>query len=75
MHVSLHEFLNQVHFEEALEIARFLNVENGDDVLMIEVTKELHLSKGAKTEHGMIEGSDFLDSHLLTARLVNGGTT
>ena len=61
-----HSYLNEVHFGECLVVSGLLNVENGNDVLMVEVSKELHLSQGSQTKHGVIEGSDLFDGHFLT---------
>jgi len=72
VHVGLHKLLNQVNFTEALIASWLLNVQDRNDVLMIEVTKQLHLTQGSQTEHGMIKRSDLLDSDLLTRRLMKG---
>lgn len=40
---------------------------------MIKVSQELHFSKCAQAEHGVIEGCDFLDCDLLARGFVNGG--
>ena len=37
-------YLNQVHLSEGLVVPRLLNVEDGDDVLVIEVSQQLHFS-------------------------------
>ena len=70
MHVGLHELLDEVDLSEGLVAARLLDVENGDDVFVIEVAEELHLTQRAQTEHGVVEGCDLLDGHLLARRLV-----
>lgn len=58
-------YLNQVHLREAFQVPRLLDIEYGDDVLVVEVAKKLHLSKRTETEHRVIERCDFLDSNLL----------
>lgn len=63
--------LNEVHLVEVVISARSLNVEDGDDVLMVEVAEKLHLSECPKAEHGMVKWSDLLDGHLLTGGLVD----
>src|SRR5215469_7558489 len=68
-------YLNQVYLRKCFQAARLLDIENRNDVLMIKVSQELHFSKCAQAEHGMIEGCDFLDCDLLTGRLVNGRAT
>ena len=66
MHFTGFAYLNEIDLSEALIVARLLDVEDRNDVLVIEVAQQLHLSKSAKAEHGMIERSDFLDCHFLT---------
>ena len=41
---SLHAHLNEVNLGERLVVARLLDVENRDDVLMVEIPQQLHLS-------------------------------
>jgi hypothetical protein len=55
MHISLHEFLNQVDFCEAIVCFGLDDIKDGDDVLMIEPSKELDLAQCAKTEHRMVK--------------------
>ena len=38
--------LDEVNFGKGIVIARLLNIKNRNDVLMVEVAKELHLSQG-----------------------------
>ena len=40
-------YLNEVHLIEGLVVAGLLDVENGDDVLMVEISQQLHLSEGS----------------------------
>lgn len=70
MHVGLHQFLNQVDLCEALVVSWLLDVEDGDDVLMVEVAKELHLTESSQAEHGVIERSNLFDGDLVSGRLV-----
>lgn len=62
--------LDQIHLGEGLIISGFLNIKDGNDVLVTEVSKKLHLSQGPETEHGMIKGRNLLDGYLLLGRLV-----
>lgn len=62
---NLRSYLNQIHFVKCLVITGLLDVEDRDDVLMVEVSKKLHLSEGSQTEHGVIERGNLLDSDLL----------
>lgn len=39
VHICLHQFLDQIHFREAFVISRFLDVEDGDYVFMVEVSQ------------------------------------
>ena len=67
---SLHAHLNEVNLSERLVVARLLDVEDRDDVLVVEIPQQLHLSQCSQTEHGVIKRSDLLNSHFLTRRLV-----
>jgi hypothetical protein len=58
-------YLNEIDFGEGLVVARLLDVQDGNDILMVKVPKKLHLSQSPQTEHGVIEGRDFLDRNLL----------
>lgn len=57
--------LYQVYFSEGFVVTRLLDVENRDDVLVVEVSQQLHLAKGAQAEHGVIERRDLLDGDFL----------
>ena len=70
--MSTQPYLNEIDFVEALVIARLLNIQNADDVLMIEVTKQLHLPQGTQTEHAVIKGRDLLDRNSLSRGLMDG---
>lgn len=72
VHIRLHEFLDKVDLVEAIVASRLLDIKNGDDVFVVEVTQQLHLSQSSQTEHGVVEGGNLLDGHLLPGRLVNG---
>ena len=58
-------YLDQIHLSEALVVPRLLDVENGDDVLVIKVAEQLHLSQCSQAEHGVVKGCDLLDGDLL----------
>lgn len=62
--------LNQIHLGESLVVAGLLDVEDGYDVLVVEVPQELHLTECAEAEHGVVEGCNLLDGDLLARRLV-----
>lgn len=66
-------YLNQVHLREALKVAGLLDVEDGNDVLMVEISQKLHFTQGTKTEHGVIEWGDFFDRNFLPRRLMERG--
>jgi len=66
--------LDEVHLSECLVVAGLLDIKDRDDVLVVEVSQQLHLSQCSQTEHGMIERRDLLDGDLLTGRLVQRGT-
>ncbi len=65
-------YLDQVNFRKCFQAARFLDIKDRNDVLVVEVSQELHFSQCAQAEHGVIEGRDFLDCDLLARRFVNG---
>lgn len=66
-------YLNQVHLVEALVVTRSLDIQNGDDVLVVKVAQQLHLAQCPQAEHGVVEGGNLFDGNLLAGRLVNGG--
>jgi len=70
VHIGLHKLLDEIDFGEGLIAAGFLDVEDRYNVLMVEVSQQLHLTQGSKAEHGVIEGRNLLDSDFLTRRLV-----
>ena len=63
--------LDQIDLVEGLIVPRLLDVEDGDDVLVIKVAQQLHLSECSQTEHGVVERGDLLDGDLLARGLVN----
>lgn len=65
-------YLDEVDLVEAIVASRLLDIKNGDDVFVVEVAQQLHLSQSSQTEHGVVEGGNLLDGHLLPGRLVNG---
>lgn len=65
--------LNQIHFIEALVVAGSLNIQDGDNVLVVEVAQELHLAECSQAKHGVVEWGNFFDGNLLARRLVDGG--
>lgn len=66
-------YLDQVHLVEAVIATRLLDVENRNDILMVEVPEELHLTQRSETEHGVVEWSDLLDGNLLARGLMYRG--
>lgn len=62
--------LNQVHLGETFVVPGLLDVENRDDVLVIEVSKQLHLTQRAQTEHAVIERRNLLDRDFLAGGFV-----
>ncbi len=65
VHVGLHELLDEVDLGESLVGSWLLDVEDGDDVLVVEVAEKLHLTEGSQTEHRVVEWGDLLDCDLL----------
>lgn len=60
------KYLNEVDLVKAVIASRLLDVKDGDDVFVVEIAQQLHLSQGSQTEHGVVEGGDFLDGNLLS---------
>jgi hypothetical protein len=58
-------YLDKVDFGEGLIVPRLLDVEDGDDVFVVEISQQLHLSQCSQTEHGVVEGRNLLDGDLL----------
>jgi len=63
-------YLDEIDFGETRVVAWFLDVENGNDVLVVEVAEELHFAESAQAEHGVIEGGDLFDCDFLARGLV-----
>lgn len=66
--------LNKVNLSEGLKTARLLDIEDGNDILVVEVSEKLHLTECPQTKHGVVERGDFLDCHFLARGLVDGRT-
>lgn len=66
-------YLNQVHLVESLVVTGSLDIQNGDNVLVVKVAQQLHLAQRPQAEHGVVKGCDLFDGDLLTRRLVNRG--
>lgn len=67
---KLATYLNQVDLVKRLITPWLLDIKNADDVLMVEVAQELHLSESSQAKHGVIEGGDLLNGDLLARRFV-----
>jgi hypothetical protein len=75
VHIRLHQLLDEVDLAEGLIVPRLLDIQNTDDVLVVEVAQEFHLTQSSQTEHAVVEGGDLLDGHLLARWLVERGAT
>jgi hypothetical protein len=64
--------LNQINFIESLVVTGPLNIQDGDNVFVVKVSQQLHLTQCTQTEHGMIEWGDLLDGNLLARGFMNG---
>lgn len=62
--------LNKVNLGKTFIIPRLLNIQNADDILVVEISQQLHLSKRSQAEHAVIKRRDLLDSDLLAGRLM-----
>lgn len=65
-------YLDQVDLVEALVVARSLDIQDRNDVLVVKVAQQLHLAQGAQAEHGVVEWGDLFDGDLLARRFVDG---
>ncbi len=63
-------YLNEIDFGESLIAAGFLDIEDGYNVLVVEVSQQLHLTQSSEAEHGVIKWGNLLDSDLLARGLV-----
>jgi hypothetical protein len=86
VHISLHEFLENVYISNSLSpkatfsesyldeinlsecfiAPRLLDIKNRDDIFVVEVPEQLHLTQGSQAEHGVVEGGDLLDGNFLS---------
>lgn len=66
-------YLDEVNLAERLQASRLLNIEDRDDVFMVEIPEQFHLTESSQAEHGVVKRSDLLDRHFLARRLVNSG--
>jgi hypothetical protein len=62
--------LDEIDLGETVIIARSLDVEDRNNVLVVEISQQLHLSQCSETEHGMVKGSDLFDGYFLARRLM-----
>jgi len=67
------QYLDEIDLGKGLVVAGLLDIKNGNDVLVVEVSKQLHLSQCSQAEHGMVEWRNLLDGHLLARGLVQRG--
>ena len=68
---STSAYLDQIDLVEALVAPWLLDVEDGDDVLVVEVPEQLHLTQCSQAEHRVVEGRDLFDGNLLARWLVD----
>ena len=73
MQIRLHELLHEVNLFEVIETGGSQNVENGDDVLVMEVAQQLYLAQCPQAEHRVIKGGDTLDRNFSLGRCMDGG--
>ena len=49
--LSISTYLNKVHLREVLIIARLLNIEDRNDIFMVEVAEQFHLTQSSEAKH------------------------
>jgi hypothetical protein len=64
--------LDQINFGKAFVVAGSLNIEDGDNVFVVKVSEQLHLTQRSQTEHRMVEWCNLFDRNLLARGLVDG---
>lgn len=70
---ELDGYLNEIDLIEALVVPRSLDIQNGNDILVVEIAQQLHFTQSPQTEHRVVKGNDLLDRNFLARRLVNRG--
>lgn len=50
-----------------------MDIQDGDNILVVKVPQQLHLSQCAQAEHGVVERGNLFDGDLLAGWFVNGG--
>jgi len=66
-------YLDEIDFCEGLVAAGFLDIEDRNDILVVEISQELHLAQSSEAEHRVVERRNLLDSDFLAGRLVESG--
>lgn len=64
-------YLDEVDLSEGVVAPGLLDIQDGNNVFVVEVAKQLHLTQSSETEHGVIKGCDLLDGDLLARGLVD----
>jgi hypothetical protein len=72
---KLRAYLNQVNLGKRIIVPRLLDVQNADNVLVVEVSQQLHLTQRSEAEHAMIERGNLFDGHLLSRRFMKRRAT
>ena len=62
--------LDEIHLCKGLVASGLLDIKDGDNIFMVEIPQQLHLTQSSKAEHGVVEWSDLLDRNLLSAGFV-----
>ena len=65
--------LDEINFGEALIVPGLLDVQNTDDVFVVKVTQQFHLTQRSQAKHAMVKRRNLLDGNLLAGRLVKRG--
>ncbi|KAG5462802.1 MAG: hypothetical protein BJ554DRAFT_3486, partial [Olpidium bornovanus] len=71
--VGLHELLYDVDLPERSVVLRLRHVQDGNDVLVVEVLEEFDLPQRPQAEHRVVKRGDLFDRDLRPGGLVNRG--
>jgi hypothetical protein len=72
MKIRFHELLHEIDLLEIIDGGGLKDIEDRNNVLMMEMAKELNLAECAQTKHGVIKRCNSLNGDLSLRRNMNG---